>query len=68
MNDFEKEVIKRLTRLEIKIDNGMGARLEKIETWIDGRKITLAKVAGVCAVIFLAFEVLEIVGRTQGWW
>lgn len=68
MNDFEKEVIKRLTRLEIKIDNGMGARLVQVEKWIAGRKVTLAKVAGVCAITFLAFEVLEIVGRTRGWW
>ena len=68
MDEFQKEVIDRLARLEVKIDNGMGERLLQVEKWIGSRRMSLGKVVGICGAIFGAFKVADLLGHAAGWW
>lgn len=68
MDEFQKDIIERLMRLETKVDEVFCDRLRKVESWIEGRKVTLRQVTGICVIIFGLFEGLNILARAKGWW
>lgn len=68
MDEFQKEVIERLRHLETLVESGICARLLKIETWIENRRMTMGKVVGISAIIFGVFKITDIIGHAAGWW
>ena len=66
--NFEHEVIERLTRLETKIDNGITRRLDTLEHWVEKRRVSLPMMVSVAALTGAVVAVINAVARATGWW